>query len=632
MKNLKKSLTFLTIFAFVLCINSQNNCDSRPVDTYGSLKVSGNKIVNQKDEPVSFAGNSFFWSNTGWGAEKFYNKDVVSWLKKDWNSNIVRAAMGVEDNGGYLNDPVGNKNRVKTIVEAAINEGLYVIIDWHSHHAEEHEEEAVAFFKEMASLYGKHPNVIYEIYNEPIYTPWSTIKSYAEKVISAIRSIDQNNLIIVGTSTWSQDVDAASRNPITSSKNIAYTLHFYAATHKESLRQKARTALNNGIALMVTEWGSVSANGNGAVDNGSTDEWMKFLAENKISHLNWSVHDKNEGASIIKSGASTKGNWSSQNLTDSGKKVRTIMKNWCSNNDETPGDGEPDNGEPDNGGDTNDGDETNGNIIIRAKGVSGDETIDVSINNKVLRTITLSRNFKNYAINGDKNKNVKVEFTNDVAGVRRDVQVDYITISGKKLQAEDQKVNTGVWQNDSCGGSYSDWIHCPGYILFENKKDDNNDGGGDGDQNNQGCGNIPVWSSSTIYPQSNTKVVYENKIYKNNWYTRGQNPKLNSDKYQVWTLIGNCNSAANKVSKGKISSDLESNKVKITQKTDNLTISVDNLVDYSTITIHNINGQIILSKKLMSTNTDIPLKKFKNDLYFINVFGKKKFTKKIIKK
>ncbi len=627
MKNLKKTLTFLTIFTFVLCINSQNNCGSRPVDTHGSLKVSGNKIVNKKDEPVSFAGNSFFWSNTGWGAEKFYNKNVVSWLKKDWNSNIVRAAMGVEDNGGYLNDPVGNKNRVKTIVEAAINEGLYVIIDWHSHHAEEHEEEAVTFFKEMASLYGTHPNVIYEIYNEPIYTPWSTIKSYAEKVISAIRSIDPNNLIIVGTSTWSQDVDAASRNPITSSKNIAYTLHFYAATHKESLREKARTALNNGIALMVTEWGSVSANGDGAVDNGSTDEWMKFLAENKITHLNWSVHDKNEGASIIKSGASTYGNWSSQNLTDSGNKVRTIMKNWCSNNDETPGDGEPD-----NGGDANGGDETNGNIIIRARGVAGDETIDVLINNKVLRTITLSRNFKNYAINGDKNKNVKVEFTNDVAGVRRDVQVDYITISGKKLQAEDQKVNTGVWQNNSCGGSYSDWIHCPGYILFENKKDDNNDGGGDGDENNQGCGNIPVWSSSTIYPQSNTKVVYENKIYRNNWYTRGQNPKLNSDKYQVWTLIGSCDSTANKVSKGKISSDLESDNIKITQKTDSLTISVDNLVDYSNITIHNINGQIILSKKLMSTNTNIPLKKFKNDLYFINVFGKKKFTKKIIKK
>jgi endoglucanase len=73
-------------------------------------------------------------------------------------------------------------------------------------------------------------------------------------------------LIIVGSPTWSQYVDLAAADPITSDDNIAYTLHFYADTHKHLLRAKAVTALNAGIALFVTEWGTCSADGNGAVN------------------------------------------------------------------------------------------------------------------------------------------------------------------------------------------------------------------------------------------------------------------------------------------------------------------------------------------------------------------------------
>ena len=71
--------------------------------------------------------------------------------------------MGVEDSGGYLDDKNSNLNRIKTIIDAAIKEGVYVIIDWHSHHAEDYTDEAVAFFKDMATLYGSYDNVIYEI-------------------------------------------------------------------------------------------------------------------------------------------------------------------------------------------------------------------------------------------------------------------------------------------------------------------------------------------------------------------------------------------------------------------------------------------------------------------------------------
>jgi len=303
-----------------------------PVETHGALSVDGNQIVNKNGAVVSFAGNSLFWSNNGWGGERFYNPSVVSWIKSDWNATIVRAAMGVEENGGYISNP-SNKQKVITVVDAAIEQGLYVIIDWHSHHAEDYQNEAIAFFQEMANRYKAYDNVIYEIYNEPLNnTSWpNTIKPYSEAVIAAIRAIDPSNLIIVGSPTWSQDVDVVSFNPIEGYSNIAYTLHFYAGTHGQFLRNKAQTALDNGIALMATEWGTVNANGDGAVDENSVNEWMDFLCENNISHCNWALNDKVEGASVLKSGSNINGNWTNSDLTTSGILVKDIIENWNSN-------------------------------------------------------------------------------------------------------------------------------------------------------------------------------------------------------------------------------------------------------------------------------------------------------------
>ena len=299
------------------------------------LTVSGNKILIG-GQVGSIAGNSLFWSNTGWGGEKYYTAKTVAWLKSDWKANLVRASMGVEEGGGYLNkdtkaiSDASNKTRAYTVVDAAIANDMYVIVDWHSHHAEDYKAQAITFFKEVATKYKDSNNVIYEIYNEPLNTTdWSaTIKPYAVDVIAAIRAIDPDNLIIVGTQTWSQDVDKASNDPITGYANIAYTLHFYAGTHKQSLRDKAQTALNNGIALFVTEWGAVNADGGGAVATSETTAWLNFLKTNHISHANWALNDKAEGASSLVTGASVDGGWVTSQLTASGALVKDAILNW----------------------------------------------------------------------------------------------------------------------------------------------------------------------------------------------------------------------------------------------------------------------------------------------------------------
>lgn len=301
---------------------------AQPVEKHGLLTVSGNRIVNKNGTAVSFAGNSLFWSNDGWGGEKYYNSDVISWLRKDWNSAIVRCAMGVDADGGYLSNKEGNKARVKAVVDAAITNGMYVIIDWHTHNAEYYTEEAINFFKEMAQTYGDKPNVIYEIYNEPINASWSgTIKPYAEKVIDAIRSIDPDNLIIVGTRFYSALVNEPADDPIYRN-NVAYTIHFYAGSHFQDYRDRCQYALDRGIALFATEWGTVNADGGGAVNEGETYAWLDFLQRNHISHCNWSINDKWEGASALNQGASTFGNWSSSDLTWSGAIVRDILRSY----------------------------------------------------------------------------------------------------------------------------------------------------------------------------------------------------------------------------------------------------------------------------------------------------------------
>ncbi|WP_299188565.1 cellulase family glycosylhydrolase [uncultured Aquimarina sp.] len=308
------------------------------VQKHGRLRVQGNQIVDKNNTPISLAGNSLFWSNAT-DTSDFYDSETVKHLASDWNSSIVRAAMGVKeswDGGtGYIDSPNFQKNKVRTIVDAAIDEGIYVIIDWHTHEAEQYTSEAADFFKEMASIYGNQPNVIYEVYNEPINQSWSQVKNYAETVIDAIRSEDPDNLIIVGSPTWSQDVDVASNNPINDS-NTAYTLHFYSGTHTQFLRNKAQTALNNGVALFVTEWGAVNANGDGNADVQETERWMDFFRENNISHVNWAVSDKSEGSSIVNSGQGINGLKNNQ-LTDTGVFIKDIIENWS----------EDDGGDPD---------------------------------------------------------------------------------------------------------------------------------------------------------------------------------------------------------------------------------------------------------------------------------------------
>lgn len=230
-------------------------------------------------------------TNSGLSSEKFYNEGVVDTVIDDWRSNVIRAAVGVELAGGYLEEPVNNEARLRVIIESAIARGIYVIISWHTHRAEDYRLEAELFFDSIASEYGAYPHVIFEI-GVPARLNWTAdAKPYAEAVIAVVRRYS-SNLVLVGTPSNSQDVDVAALDPVTRYENIAYALKFFAATDGRKLRDKVFNATSRNLAIVASEYGTADSLGRGDVDVESTLQWIEFLTQNGIGYCNWCAKDK----------------------------------------------------------------------------------------------------------------------------------------------------------------------------------------------------------------------------------------------------------------------------------------------------------------------------------------------------
>jgi len=296
-----------------------------PVDKHGQLSVSGRYMTDQHGDTIALHGQSFGWSS--WWSQ-YWNADVVSWLATDWKVDVVRASLGVDVKPGYLNDRENQLALLKAVVDGAIRSGVYVLIDWHCEAL--HQEEALAFFKQMAQTYHACPNVIYEIINEPNHTEtWAQVKAYAEAVIPVIRQYDPNNIIVVGCPDWDQKIRNVADSPIEGYRNIMYSVHFYAATHGQWLRDDCQYALSKNIPVFITECNGSEASGSVRFDYTQWNAWWDFCDEHTISWVNWSVSDKKgELCSILMPGAPSNGGWTDNQLTESGKYVRNKLRSY----------------------------------------------------------------------------------------------------------------------------------------------------------------------------------------------------------------------------------------------------------------------------------------------------------------
>lgn len=330
-----RGFALVCVLALGLCLTGGLQIAEAKTTTYydasaGRLHVKGTKLVDKKGHEVQLRGVSTH--GLSWYPQ-YVNDKCFAQLHDKWGANVVRLAMYTEEYNGYCSGDAKNRSDLKKLIKKGVRlakkHKMYVIVDWHilsDGNPNSHKKEAKAFFREMSREFKGYNNVIYEICNEPNNgTSWKEIKSYARSVISTIRKNDKKAVIVVGTPTWSQDVDQAAADPI-KGDNIMYALHFYAATHKTDLRNKMTAAINKGLPVFVTEYGICDASGNGVIDKKEADRWVQTMDEYGVSYIAWNLSNKQESSSIIKSSCPKVSGFKKSELSDEGRWLYNLLR------------------------------------------------------------------------------------------------------------------------------------------------------------------------------------------------------------------------------------------------------------------------------------------------------------------
>ena len=294
------------------------------VSENGWLQVKGTGLCNETGEPVVLRGMSTH--GLQWYGQYANARSVQN--TAEYGANVFRVAMYTGE-GGYLSQSEAIGRKAYEAVDAAIENDMYVILDWHilsDGDPMSHVLEAETFFAQAAERYADVPNVLYEICNEPNgNVTWSgNVKPYAQRIVSVIREKSPKGVILIGSPTWSQDIHLAAADPV-EGENLMYTLHFYAGTHGKDLRDRMDRALSDGLPLFVSEWGTSRADGSGGVFFEESERWLEFLDQRGISWCNWSLCDKNETSAALKPGTSPERGWTEEDLTESGRFVFSQM-------------------------------------------------------------------------------------------------------------------------------------------------------------------------------------------------------------------------------------------------------------------------------------------------------------------
>lgn len=313
----------LSLFVVGLGFSAIRSEAATPVEKWGRLKVSGRNIVSENGKKVQLKGASTH--GIAWFPQ-YVNKSCFQSFKK-MGVNTIRLALYSDPGAGYSKSLY---QKVDEGIRYATELGMYVILDWHilnDGNPKTHQKEALKFFTRYAKKYGKQKNILYEICNEPNGdVTWKRdIKPYANKVITRIRKYDKKNIVVVGTPTWSQDVDIVAGSPL-KQKNVVYALHFYAATHTDFLRDKVRKAYEAGLPMLVSEFSICDASGNGGIDKKSATKWMNLLKKYKIGYVAWNISNKNETSALIKASCQKTGSITKSNLSKSGKWIAKWWK------------------------------------------------------------------------------------------------------------------------------------------------------------------------------------------------------------------------------------------------------------------------------------------------------------------
>ncbi|WP_343688661.1 cellulase family glycosylhydrolase [Chitinophaga sp.] len=247
------------------------------------LHVDGNRIKDSSGNNVTLRGVSILAPEHNNECTTCATKPISEMLQwqsdagKGWHSRVVRLQVTC----AKVSDPAQSfTDIIDPYVQQAIAKGLYIIVDLHfvSNYGPGGIPQVFVmnFWKYVAPKYANTPNVLFEVYNEPINPDvWTTWKSYIQPVIDTIRAVAPRNIILVGGPQWSTRVNSAAANPMTGA-NLVYVYHIYpnqGAATATNLNTKFGTSAQT-IPVMLTEFGwNDNSNYSDGVTHGTTTAW-----------------------------------------------------------------------------------------------------------------------------------------------------------------------------------------------------------------------------------------------------------------------------------------------------------------------------------------------------------------------
>lgn len=150
---------------------------------------------------------------------------------------------------------------VKPAVDLCVSNGWIAILDNHlveDANTTQANTRTTDFINNIGNAFKTYTNIIYEIFNEPIapngnLAAWQTFKTTLTTWIDALRVIDPDAPIIVGSGRYSKETRFAAQDPI-ARDNLLYTYHYYP-TNVAAGAAEALSDAQDTVAIAITETG-----------------------------------------------------------------------------------------------------------------------------------------------------------------------------------------------------------------------------------------------------------------------------------------------------------------------------------------------------------------------------------------
>lgn len=261
------------------------------------LFVSGKKIKTKTNKDIILRGVSIADPEAlnSYVRGRFLNlTQIMEMAVYDWGVNVIRIPVhpyGIDDQPGWMANPIYYiQKHLDMAVKKSIELNIYLIIDLHlicDYISEDVNNLVTSFWSMVSKTYYKFSNIIFEIFNEPIYPDdWSIWKKTVMPWIELIRKSAPETLLLIGGPRWCQNMAGAVKDPITE-KNIIYSAHCYPSHLKDF--EKNWGKLIEKYPVFFTEWG---------YENPGKDPWQgttsgfgvpfkKIIDENKLSWCAW---------------------------------------------------------------------------------------------------------------------------------------------------------------------------------------------------------------------------------------------------------------------------------------------------------------------------------------------------------